>query len=240
MAQRKTVCVFCGSATGSRPSYMAAATELAHELAVRRWKLVYGGGSSGLMGAVASAAIQAGLDPETDVTGIIPSALVKRERNAAETLPGTRNEEGLDIRPAADKQYRFDPQLFGRTLVVDSMHTRKRMMSDLADCFVVLPGGYGTLDELFEIVTWNQLGIHARPVVLYDVDGFYKPLLEFLDKAVEAGFIGRSQRNIIVSADTAEQVCNAVLAYRPVEGRLNLDWSAIAANSSRDTSSLGL
>src|SRR5215207_8224445 len=85
-------------------------------------------------------------------------------------------------------------------VVVDSMHERKAAMADRADAFVALPGGLGTLEELFEVWTWGLLGIHAKPVALLDADGFYDPLLAFLDRAVDEGFVRAAQRAMLARA----------------------------------------
>jgi uncharacterized protein (TIGR00730 family) len=157
------------------------------------------------MGVIASSCIAEG----RRVTGIIPRALTQRERNA-----------------------NIDVSQFGETILVDDMHTRKRMMAERSTAFVSMPGGLGTLEELFEIATWSQLGIHERAIVLFNVDGFYDGLIAFLDKAVKEGFVGETQRHIIVEARTAAEVCAAVDAYAPPSGRLNLDWKTLSKGGS--------
>lgn len=218
-----TACVFCGSSAGSSIAYLSGARALAAELARRDWSLVYGGGNRGLMGAVARTCVKLGLDPCTRVTGIIPRALTDRERIPKDKIPSAH----ADTSNGGDEGEE-DEMAYGRTIVVDDMHTRKRLMSEHADCFIVLPGGYGTFEELFEMVTWSQLGIHAKPIVLFDIGGFYKPLLGFLDSVVQAGFVGNDQRGIIVAGTTAQEVCDLVDKYKPAAGRLKLDWSDIA------------
>ena len=99
--------------------------------------------------------------------------------------------------------------------VVDSMHTRKAMMADLADGFVALPGGIGTLEELFEIWTWGQLGDHAKPFALLNVGGFYDPLATFLDRLVETGFVKPEHRGMLVTGDEPTALIAAMRAYRP-------------------------
>ncbi|KAJ8432223.1 hypothetical protein Cgig2_032429 [Carnegiea gigantea] len=94
----------------------------------------------------------------------------------------------------------------GEVKAVENMHQRKAEMARLSDCFIALPGGYGTLEELLEVITWAQLGIHDKPVGLLNVDGYYNFLLTFIDKAVDDGFIKPSQRHIFVSAPTAEEL----------------------------------
>ncbi len=129
--------------------------------------LVYGGGSVGLMGAVANGA----LSERGRVTGVITRQLVDKEL-AHRDVPNMR--------------------------IVETMHERKMTMATMAEAFVALPGGFGTLDEMFEILAWAQLGIHSKPVGMLDVGGFFDPLMEFLDRAGEAGFLRLPHREFIV------------------------------------------
>ena len=132
MSTIKTVCVYCGSGPGTNPRFMEAATLLGKSLAAGGVGLVYGGGSIGLMGAVATAV----LDHGGTVTGIIPEFLTKKEN------------------------------MLGRVqelVVTHDMHERKRLMFERSDAFVALPGGIGTLEELVEQLTWQQLGRHSKP-----------------------------------------------------------------------------
>ena len=99
--------------------------------------------------------------------------------------------------------------------VVGSMHERKALMADLADGFVALPGGLGTLDELFEILTWGQLGLHHKPIGLLDVDGYFAPLLTFLDAAVAARFVADEHRRMLLMAESPAALLEAFRAYRP-------------------------
>ncbi|OVA07118.1 Cytokinin riboside 5'-monophosphate phosphoribohydrolase LOG [Macleaya cordata] len=103
----------------------------------------------------------------------------------------------------------------GEVRAVSDMHQRKAEMGRLADAFIALPGGYGTLEELLEVITWAQLGIHRKPVGLLNVDGYYNSLLSFIDKAVDEGFISPSARRIIVSAPTAKQLVKELEEYEP-------------------------
>ncbi|KAG6604958.1 Cytokinin riboside 5'-monophosphate phosphoribohydrolase LOG5, partial [Cucurbita argyrosperma subsp. sororia] len=104
----------------------------------------------------------------------------------------------------------------GEVRPVDNMHQRKAEMARHSDCFIALPGGYGTMEELLEVITWAQLGIHDKPVGLLNVDGYYNYLLTFIDQAVEDGFIKPSQRNIIVSAHNAKDLVQKLEEYVPV------------------------
>ncbi|KAL8199913.1 hypothetical protein R6Q57_013481 [Mikania cordata] len=104
----------------------------------------------------------------------------------------------------------------GEVRVVSNMHQRKAEMARHSDCFIALPGGYGTLEELLEVITWAQLGIHDKPVGLLNVDGYYNSLLTFIDKAVDDGFIMPTQRNIIVSAPNAKDLVQKLEDYVPM------------------------
>ena len=163
----KTICVFCGSASGRRDAYARSARSFGAAIAGKGLGLVYGGGSIGLMGVVADAALEGG----APVVGVIPRALFRREIA----------HHGLT-----------------RLEVVPSMHARKARMARLSDAFVALPGGIGTLEELFEVLTWGYLGIHAKPVGLLDVGGYWRPLVRLLDHAVEEGFLRPAHRKLVV------------------------------------------
>ena len=180
----KRICVFCGASTGTDPRHAEGARALGRAIAGRGLELVYGGGSVGLMGAVADAALGAG----GRVTGVIPQVLQIRE---------------LAHRGLSDLR------------VVGSMHERKALMAELSDGFVALPGGMGTLEELSEVLTWAQLGLHARPVGLLDVGGYYRPLIAFFDRAVEAGFLRPAHRAILQVAVEPEAMLDRLAAWTP-------------------------
>lgn len=99
--------------------------------------------------------------------------------------------------------------------IVDTMHERKTMMFDRADGFVALPGGLGTLEELFEILTWSQLGLHAKPIGLLDVDGYFSPLIRFLDHTVEEGFVAPAHRELLVHDDDGERLLRRLRDFEP-------------------------
>ena len=180
----RRVCVFCGSSNGANPVYLEAARAMGRALAGRGIGLVYGGGSTGLMGVVADAALEAG----GEVVGVIPRALQLRELAHG----------GLTA-----------------LHVVGSMHERKARMAELADGFVALPGGMGTLEELAEMITWAQLGLHAKPVGLLDVAGYYAPLTAFFDRATAEGFIRREHRGLVVVATEAGALLDRFAAWTP-------------------------
>lgn len=174
------VAVYCGSAKGCDPAYMAEAGALGSAIAAAELGLVYGGANVGLMGAVADAALACG----GEVIGVLPEVLSGRE--IAHT--------GLT-----------------RLEFVATMHERKARMVALADAFLVLPGGYGTLDELLEIVTWAQLRIHAKPCVLVNSTGYWDGLLTFLDSTVKAGFLKAENRKLLRVAGSAAKAVELVL-----------------------------
>jgi uncharacterized protein (TIGR00730 family) len=180
----RSLCVFCGSRPGRRPEFRAGATALGMLLAHRGIGLVYGGGSVGLMGTVANAALAA----QGRVVGVIPEAL------AAKELAHTRLTE---------------------LHVVPSMHARKALMAELSDGFIALPGGFGTFEELFEIVTWAQLGMHSKPLGLLNVAGFFDPLLALVDHVVDAAFILPEHRDILIEARTPEALLDRMAGYIP-------------------------
>ena len=185
----KTICVFCGSSAGHDPRYRTAAEALGRLLADGQIELVYGGGNVGLMGVLADACLDAG----GTVIGVIPEALTGKE------VAGRH----------------VDHRALTRLEVVDSMHTRKARMAELADGFVALPGGFGTFEEFCEILTWGQLGFHTKPIGLLNVAGFYDPLLALFDRAVAEGFL-RAQNRAMALADTdSERLLGAMAAYRP-------------------------
>lgn len=164
---------------------METAQQVGAELARRGIGLVYGGANVGLMGAVADAVMAGG----GDVIGIIPQSLVRKEV-AHEGL-------GNELR------------------IVDSMHERKAQMADLADGFLALPGGCGTFEELFEIVTWAQIGIHAKPIGLLNVANYYDPLLALFNHAIEERFVRPEYRRLLIDDTNAAQILDAMETYQP-------------------------
>ncbi len=184
----KSLCVFCGSNAGTVPIYRAEAENLGRLLAARGIELIYGGGNIGLMGAVADACLAAG----GTVIGVIPQALM-----------------GKEVAGRA-----VDHRALTRLEVVDSMHTRKARMAELADGFIALPGGFGTFEEFCEILTWGQLGFHAKPMGLLNINGFYDPLLAMFERAVQDGFLREQNRAMALHADDIEDLLARMAAYR--------------------------
>jgi uncharacterized protein (TIGR00730 family) len=175
MNKIRTVCVYCGSGPGTNPHFVEAAIALGKNFAENNIRLVYGGGSVGLMGAIAKSV----LDHGGAVTGIIPDFLRARE-NAL-----TKVQE---------------------MIVTPDMHERKRLMFERSDGFVALPGGVGTLEELVEMLTWQQLGRHAKPILLANIDGFWEPLLALLAHMRTAQFIRPNLEVDIIKAERVEDI----------------------------------
>ena len=184
-----TVCVFCGSSPGSDPRHAAAAVELGREIARRGWTLVYGGGSVGLMGLMADAALGEG----GRVVGVIPRFLYEWE-------VGHDDLTELEI--------------------VETLTERKVRMGDLADAFLTLPGGIGTLDEAFEALSWAQLGLERKPNGLLNVAGYYDALVAFLDHAAREGFVKPKHRALLIVDDGASSLLDAL--HAAAEGRNDL------------------
>jgi uncharacterized protein (TIGR00730 family) len=211
--RQPVVCVFCGASSGTSPAHLEAARALARALHAANVKLVYGGGTVGLMGEVARTLVS--LAGPASVHGIIPAPLVEYEQNHD---------------PADPLSHKIDEAVYGKTTVVKDMHTRKQMMAHevvaggAGGGFVALSGGYGTLEELMEVTTWNQLGIHDMPVVVYNVDGYWTGLLDWVKKGVTSGFIAPTNAGILVEALSADEVLTCLRDYTNAEGRFNLTW----------------
>ncbi len=184
MAQQKIkkVCVFCGASPGADEVYKNAAQAFGALLANKGFELVYGGGSTGMMGYVADACLQAG----GKVIGVIPDFLVAKEIG----------HKGLT-----------------ELIEVGSMHERKQKMADISDAFVALPGGMGTMDELCEIVTWSQLGLHHKPIGILNTAEYFFPFINFLDHMVGQRFLSKDNRSIIVEDKAPKNLIEKLLGY---------------------------
>jgi uncharacterized protein (TIGR00730 family) len=182
-APKPSVCVFCGSRYGASGAYRDAAETMGRGLADRDWRLVYGAGDVGLMGAVARSAQDAG----GETMGVIPVHLLKLE-------VGKRD--------------------LSQFVVTENMHERKKVMFMNSDAVVVLPGGAGSLDEFFEVLTWAQLGLHAKPIVVVNAGGYWDPLSALMERVVEEGFAEASilgQFTLVADADAALALLDAKL-----------------------------
>jgi uncharacterized protein (TIGR00730 family) len=178
------ICVFCGSSSGGRTEYRAAAEAVGRFLAGRGIGVVYGGGKVGLMGALADAALAAG----GSVIGVIPEVLFDKEIGHT----------GLT-----------------QMHVVRNLHERKAMMADLSDGFVALPGGFGTLEEFCEVITWSQLSLHQKPCGFLNVAGYWNPMVEMFDQSVREGFLKSENRGIVLVDEDMEVLLVKMKAWRP-------------------------
>ncbi len=180
----KRLAVYCGSATPADPRYLELAAEVGRTLAERGIGVVYGGGRLGLMGAVATAALEAG----GEVIGVIPKALVSAE---------VANHDCTEL------------------VIVEDMHERKAAFTRLSDGFVTIPGGVGTMDELWEAVSWAQLGYHAKPVGLLNALGFFDHLIAFNHHMIEVGFIRPAHQGIIIAEPELDLLLTRMAAHEP-------------------------
>jgi uncharacterized protein (TIGR00730 family) len=176
-----SVCVFCGSRSGTNPAFVAAAHDMGQMLAAHDWRLVYGAGDVGLMGEVARAAQTAG----GGTFGVIPTHLL-----------------GMEVG-------KRDLSTF---VITEDMHERKKVMFMNSDAIVVLPGGAGSLDEFFEVLTWAQIGMHSKPIFLVDVAGYWQPLLALMDHIVIHGFADASLRSLFRSIPDIPALTDALQA----------------------------
>ena len=175
----KSICVYCGSADGIHPDFLAAANQMGATLARNGITLIYGGGRTGLMGAVADGVLENG----GQVTGVI----IANMNTPALAHPSVTRME-----------------------VTATIHQRKARMYELAEGYIALPGGFGTLDELFETLTWGQIGEHSKPVGILNVNGYYDPLLTMLDKAMEENFIFQEHRRALLTDSDPQRLLNAM------------------------------
>ena len=180
----KSICVYCGSANQASREYFQAARQMGETLARRGLTLIYGGGRTGLMGALADSVVDCG----GQAVGVIVETMNTPE------LAHTR---------------------LSRLEVTATIHQRKARMYELADGYIALPGGYGTMDELFETLTWAQIGEHSKPVGLLNVNGYYDALLAMLDRALEEKFLFPEHRKALLCASQPEGLLEAMSAYHP-------------------------
>lgn len=177
----RSVCVFCGARAGNNPRYMEDASGTGQMLAENGWRLVYGAGDVGLMGATARAAQASG----GETFGVIPEHLVAWEVGKRDLT-----------------QY----------VVTETMHERKKVMYMNSDAIVVLPGGAGSLDEFFEVLTWRQLGLHSKTIFLLNTEGYWTPLVELLDHVVTQGFAEDTVKSFVQVVDTIQDLRIALRA----------------------------
>lgn len=189
----KSICVYCASSPTNEAAIETEIRALGREIARRGLRLVYGGGSRGLMGAIADEVLAAG----GKVTGVMPKALEGRESA----------HRGLT-----------------ELVVVETLHEREQKMFDLADAFVAFPGGFGTMEELIEMISWKQMGIHGKPIVIANVGGYFDPLLQQFDVAIQQQFARTEDRILYAVADTTQAILT-LLDGAPVMSRRAGEWA---------------
>ena len=182
----KNICVFCGASPGSNPVYVEAARALGEKMAANDIRLVYGGGSLGMMGVIAETVKKNG----GNVTGVITRHLYDMEVALTDLD---------DLR------------------IVDTMHERKALMAELSDGFIALPGGFGTMEEIFEIITWSQLRIHEKPCGFLNVDSYYDKLMDFFNHMAGQSFIEENFGSIVLMEDRPEDLIRRLKEYTPIE-----------------------
>ena len=171
----RSVCVFCGSQPGHQPDYTSVAADVADTIVDLGLRTVYGGGSVGVMGAVADVC----LARQAPIVGVIPQSLADVE---------LMHPDVQDMR------------------VVPDMHARKALMHELSDAYLALPGGFGTMEELFEVLCWSQLNLHQCPIAVFNQNAIYQPLIDLADRMVEEGFLGDAARQLMTVLQTPSQV----------------------------------
>ena len=182
----KSVCIFCGSSSGSNTVYTEKAIALASLLVEKDITLVYGGSNVGLMRVLADTMMEAG----GKVVGIMLHTLINRE-----------------VAHKGITEFH----------VVETMAERKALMEQLSDAFIAMPGGIGTLDEIFEVMSWNQLELINKPMALYNVLGYWDQLLAFLDHSVDQRFVKPEHRVNLISESNEEVLLEKILNYKPVK-----------------------
>ena len=180
----ETICIFAGSSVGNRKIYTETAKDLAASIIDHGYKIVFGGGSNGLMGILADSAIDAG----GHITGIITEQLNNIEVG----------HKGLS-----------------ELVIVETMHDRKKEMAERSDAVVCLPGGVGTWEEFFESLTWNQLGLQSKPIILLNLDDYYTLLSQFVEHSVAEGFLPRSTANELIFVNSIAEVIEQLQHYVP-------------------------
>lgn len=175
---QKSICVYCGSSMGTDPAFEESAIILGKAIADTGLRLVYGGGTRGIMGAVSGAV----LDNGGQVLGVIPQFLVQKEAPDDGSNPNRK------------------------TIIVDNMHVRKQTMFQESDAFVTLPGGIGTIEEIVEILTWAQLGRHTKPMVFANINNYWAPMIEMIDHVKAAGFLHNAEKMVPLVVQHADRI----------------------------------
>ncbi|KAJ5806083.1 uncharacterized protein N7503_003685 [Penicillium pulvis] len=234
--KQAVICVFCGATAGKDPIHFEAARILAQEFHKHNVQLVYGGGTTGLMGEIARTLVS--LSGPKAVHGVIPRALVRvstKSNGNGEATPNgeSANGGGKDAERVVSESLDSEgiPESeYGITTIVPDMHTRKRLMATKVleggpgSGFVSLAGGFGTIEEVMEMTTWNQLGIHKVGVVLLNINGYWDGVLAWVKNAVEQGFISPENGRILAQTSDPKEVWDKLLEYQVSSERMQLNW----------------
>jgi uncharacterized protein (TIGR00730 family) len=178
----KSICVYCGANFNGDPQLLSAIQKLAATMVDQKIRLVYGGGSVGVMGVIADEVLKLG----GEVTGVIPQFLMDKEVG----------HKGIT-----------------EMIVTGNMHERKQKMADLADGFIILPGGFGTLEEFFEVLTWLQLGLHGKSIGVLNVDGFYDLLFAQMDVMVAKRFLKQANRDLVLNESDPQILVEKLISF---------------------------
>ena len=181
----KSVCVYCGSSYNGDVTLKSAVEKLAQVFVEHNIRMVYGGGSVGVMGLLADAV----LEKKGLVTGVIPQFLMDKEVG----------HHGIT-----------------EMIITSNMHQRKQKMADISDAFIILPGGFGTLEEFFEVLTWLQLGLHTKPIGVLNVNGFYTHLFDQMDVMVRNGFLKPANRELVFNETDPQTLIFKMSAFQAV------------------------
>ena len=186
----KNVCVFAGSSFGNREIYQQSAQLLAKEIVTNGYKIVFGGGSNGLMGILADSAIE--------YDGYIIGVITEQLNDIEVGHPG-----------------------LNEMVIVDTMHERKKLMAEKSDAIICLPGGVGTWEEFFESLTWNQLGLQSKPIILLNIENYYSTLKAFVEHAVTEGFLPKSTSKELLFVNSVEEALEEIKYFIPKD---KSDW----------------
>ncbi|CCM05794.1 uncharacterized protein FIBRA_08027 [Fibroporia radiculosa] len=227
MSETRAVTVYCASSLGGHPAYVHAANSLGKALANSGRPLVYGGGSGGLMGVVSGSVLNTG----GDVTGIVPYAMVAAG-GEVDQIKGERHGPSIVLQEKGRERV--------NNIIVNSMHERKLELARRSCGFIGLPGGYGTFEEVLEVASWSQLGIHEKPIIILNVLGFFNPLRDLIRNGVREGFIPAPNEALVWFIDGPEfeqhdaydwgRVAIAALdSWKPSERTHYYDWTVKGA-----------
>lgn len=179
----KSICVYCGANFNGDPVLRTAVENLAQVFADQNIRLIYGGGSVGIMGIISEEV----LNRKGLVTGVIPQFLLDKEVGNLEVT---------------------------ELIVTENMHQRKQKMADLSDGFIILPGGFGTLEEFFEVLTWLQLGLHNKAIGVLNVGGFYDHLFAQLDVMVAHKLLTPNNRKLVIDATEPVELIQKMIDFK--------------------------